>query len=96
MKKHYNFSKVKMKNPFRKKQVFISYSRKDEDLIQSFFNNEKNRGFTAFMDEADKEVGSDWQKRIKQKIDKSDAFLFISKNSLRSDSPIRQLEIQNL
>ena len=94
MKKHYNFSKVKMKNPFRKKQVFISYSRKDEDLIQSFFNNEKNRGFTAFMDEADKEVGSDWQKRIKQKIDKSDAaFLFISKNSLRSDSPIRELEI---
>ena len=62
MKKHYYFSKVDMKNPFRKKQVFFSYSRKDEDIIQSFFNNEKNIGFTAFMDEADKEVGSDWQK----------------------------------
>ena len=46
------------------------------------------------LDEADKQPGSDWQKRIKQKIDNSDAaFLFISKNSLREDSPIRELEI---
>ena len=47
-----------------------------------------------FVDEADKETGSDWKKRIINKIHSSQAaFLFISNNSLRKNSPIRELEI---
>ena len=77
-----------------KKQVFISYARKDKEYVESFIKNGQNRGFEIFVDETDKQPGSNWKERILDKIHYSDAaFLFISKNSLREDSPIRELEI---
>jgi len=94
MKNNYNDPKKKMNIPFKKKLVFISYSREDKEFIKSFIKNGQNRGFEIFVDEADKETGSDWKKRIINKIHSSQAaFLFISNNSLRKNSPIRELEI---
>ena len=62
MKNNYNDPKKKMNIPFKKKLVFISYSREDKEFIKSFIKNGQNRGFEIFVDEADKETGSDWKK----------------------------------
>ena len=91
--KYDNLVVLNMKKLF-KKQVFISYARKDKEYVESFIKNGQNRGFEIFVDETDKQPGSNWKERILDKIHYSDAaFLFISKNSLREDSPIRELEI---
>lgn len=93
MMKYDNLFMLNMKKIF-KKQVFISYARKDKEYVESFIKNGQNRGFDTFVDETDKQPGSNWKERILGKIHNSDAaFLFISKNSLREDSPIRELEI---
>ena len=93
MMKYDNLVMLNMKKLF-KKQVFISYARKDKEYVESFIKNGQNRGFETFVDETDKQPGSNWKERILGKIHNSDAaFLFISKNSLREDSPIRELEI---
>jgi len=93
MMKYDNLFILNMKKLF-KKQVFISYARKDKEYVESFIKNGQNRGFEIFVDETDKQPGSNWKERILDKIHYSDAaFLFISKNSLREDSPIRELEI---
>ena len=93
MMKYDNLFVLNMKKLF-KKQVFISYARKDKEYVESFIKNGQNRGFEIFVDETDKQPGSNWKERILDKIHYSDAaFLFISKNSLREDSPIRELEI---
>ena len=93
MMKYDNLFMLNMKKLF-KKQVFISYARKDKEYVESFIKNGQNRGFEIFVDETDKQPGSNWKERILDKIHYSDAaFLFISKNSLREDSPIRELEI---
>jgi hypothetical protein len=95
--KYDNLIMLNMKKLFKNwftKQVFISYARKDKEYVESFIKNGQNRGFEIFVDETDKQPGSNWKERILDKIHYSDAaFLFISKNSLREDSPIRELEI---
>ncbi len=97
MVEYYNLFMINMKKLFKnsfKKQVFISYARKDKEYVESFIKNGQNRGFDIFVDETDKQPGINWKERILDKIYYSDAaFLFISKNSLREDSPIRELEI---
>jgi len=97
MMKYDNLIMLNMKKLFKNwftKQVFISYARKDKEYVESFIKNGQNRGFEIFVDETDKQPGSNWKERILDKIHYSDAaFLFISKNSLREDSPIRELEI---
>ena len=97
MRRYYNLLLYKMKSFLRKKfkkQIFISYARKDSELIQSFLNNGLNRDFEIFVDQSDIKPGSNWKQRILNKINESNgAILFITKNSLRNDSPIRETEI---
>lgn len=77
-----------------KKNVFISYARKDKELIQSFINSGENRDFGYWVDQGDIEPGANWKKRINERIYDSDgAILFITPNSLREDSPINKYEI---
>jgi hypothetical protein len=77
-----------------KKTVFISYSRKDIDLVQSFLDVGDNRFFKTKIDQADKKVGADWRVTIRDMINSSDgAILFISKNALDPKSPINTEEI---
>ena len=77
-----------------KKTVFISYSRKDIGLVQSFLDVGDNRFFKTKIDQADKKVGADWRVTIRDMINSSDgAILFISKNALDPKSPINTEEI---
>ena len=77
-----------------KKTVFISYSRKDIDLVQSFLDVGDNRFFKTKIDQADKKVGADWRVTIRDMINSSDgAILFISKHALDPKSPINTEEI---
>jgi len=76
------------------KNIFISYSRKDEDLVQSFLEVGDNRFFKPKIDQAEKKVGSDWRVTIRDMINSSDgAILFISENALDPESPINTEEI---
>ena len=77
-----------------KKTVFISYSRKDIDLVQSFLDVGDNRFFKTKIDQADKKVGADWRVTIRDMINSSDgAILFISKHALDPKSPINTEEV---
>lgn len=77
-----------------KYKVFISYSRKDKELIQSFIELGDNREFELWIDEAEKKPGSDWRNTIRENINSSDgAILFITKNALDDGSPIKVDEI---
>ena len=94
---YYNSFRKKMNNvnpsSFEKK-VFISYARKDKELIQSFISSGENRDFEYWVDQANIDPGTNWKKRINDQIYDSDgAILFISSNSLRADSPINKYEI---
>lgn len=82
-----------LENKFNKK-VFISYARKDKELVQSFLEAGENRDFELWIDQGDKKPGSDWRQTIKDKINECDgAILFITKNALNPKSPIRLDEI---
>lgn len=77
-----------------KYKVFISYSRKDKELVQSFIELGDNREFELWIDEAEKKPGSDWRNTIRENINSSDgAILFITKNALDDGSPIKVDEI---
>ena len=73
-----------------KYKVFVSYSRKDKELVQSFINLGDNREFELWVDEAEKKPGSDWRNTIRDNINSSNgAILFISNNALDENSPIK-------
>ena len=77
-----------------KYKVFVSYSRKDKELVQSFIELGDNREFELWIDEAEKKPGSDWRNTIRENINSSDgAILFITKNALDDSSPIKVDEI---
>ena len=77
-----------------KYKVFVSYSRKDKELVQSFIELGDNREFELWIDEAEKRPGSDWRNTIRENINSSDgAILFITKNALDDSSPIKVDEI---
>jgi hypothetical protein len=77
-----------------KYKVFVSYSRKDKDLVHSFIGLGDNREFEIWIDEAEKKPGSDWRNTIRENINSSDgAILFISNNALDENSPIKSEEI---
>ena len=95
--KYYNSLRRDMSNTDPntfKKKVFISYARKDKELIQSFIDSGENRDFDFWVDQANIAPGTNWKQRIFDEIYDSDgAILFISSNSLRADSPINKYEI---
>ena len=77
-----------------KKKVFISYSRKDALDIAEFRSITKYRDFEILIDDEEITFNQPWKENIVNKINESDAaILFISKNALNPESPIRSLEI---
>ena len=77
-----------------KKKVFISYSRKDALDIAEFRSITKYRDFEIVIDDEEITFNQPWKENIVNKINQSDAaILFISKNALNPESPIRSLEI---
>ena len=76
------------------KKVFISYSRKDSLDVAEFRSINTLREFEILIDDEEIEFNKPWKQNIRNKInDSSGAILFISKNALNPESPIRTLEL---
>ncbi|MEM9216853.1 MAG: TIR domain-containing protein [Cyanobacteria bacterium P01_F01_bin.150] len=65
--------------------VFVSYSRKDSDMVRKLNNALQAQGKTTWFDQESIASGADFQAEIYQGIETSDNFLFvISPNSVNS------------
>ena len=76
-----------------KKRLFVSYSRKDYELVNEFIENTKLFSFDVWIDKRDQEYGKRWRDSLTQAIRDSDgAILFVTINSLNSRA-VKELEI---
>ena len=75
------------------KRLFVSYSRKDYELVNEFIENTKLFNFDVWIDKRDQEYGKKWRDSLTQAIRGSDgAILFVTINSLNSRA-VKELEI---
>jgi len=66
--------------------IFISYSRKDRDLVTRIVRALEEKGLDIWIDQDDIPKGEDWEQKIYQGIESADAFVFItSPNSVESE-----------
>ena len=76
------------------KSVFISYSRKDVIDVAEFRSIHTFRDFEILIDDEEIEFNKPWKQNIRNKInDSNGAILFLTKNALNPESPIRTLEL---
>ena len=76
-----------------KKRLFVSYSRKDFELVDEFVESTEHFDFNVWIDKRDQEYGKKWRDNLTHAIDESDgAILFVTINSLDSRA-VRELEI---
>ena len=76
-----------------KKRLFVSYSRKDSELVDEFVNSSTLFDFDVWIDKRDQEYGKKWRDTLTEAIKNSDgAILFVTPNSLSSKA-VRELEI---
>jgi hypothetical protein len=67
------------------KNIFVSYSRSDKDVVQAYHFVQTAIGNEVFMDTYSIRTGDDWQIALARAIDKADIFqLFWSYNSAQS------------
>ena len=75
------------------KRLFVSYSRKDFELVDEFVVSTEHFDFDVWIDKRDQEYGKKWRDNLTHAIDESDgAILFVTINSLDSRA-VRELEI---
>lgn len=75
-------------------KIFISYSRKDTDKVDSLIKFLESANHDVWVDTDDIRAGSQWQTSIVQGIVESDFFIIaLSKNSTKSDNVRRELVI---
>jgi hypothetical protein len=73
-------------------QIFISYSRKDIDLVQRIVVELANNNIDTWIDWKSIPKGEDWLQEIYHGIEKADAFLFlISPDSIQSQMCRKEL-----
>jgi len=76
-----------------KKRLFVSYSRKDFELVDEFVVSTEHFDFNVWIDKRDQEYGKKWRDNLTHAINESDgAILFVTINSLNSRA-VRELEI---
>ena len=72
---------------------FLSYSRKDSDLVDEFIKTSQLFNFDLWIDKEEQEYGQKWRNQLYKGIFSSNgAILLISSNSLKSDV-INNIEI---
>ena len=75
------------------KKLFISYSRKDYELVDEFVESTEHFNFNVWIDKRDQEYGQKWRENLTNAIQDSDgAILFVTINSLNSRA-VKELEI---
>jgi hypothetical protein len=66
-----------METTHKKPVVFISYSRKHQDMAVQIRNDLNHEGIRTWMDTSDIQGGQQWEKKIKKAIQDSDYFLIL-------------------
>lgn len=75
-------------------QVFISYSRRDVDEVESIVAQLEAAGIHVWMDREAIKPGKQWRKQIVEGIDTADAFVLnLSPNSAASDNVLKELNL---
>ncbi len=75
-------------------QIFISYSRRDQEFVFKLANDLEARGGKVWLDQADIRGGTQWRDSIARGIQQSGAFLLlISPDAMSSDYVNIELEI---
>jgi hypothetical protein len=75
-------------------QVFISYSRRDVDVVDSIVSQLEAAGIEAWIDREAIKPGQQWRKQIVEGIDTAEAFILnLSPNSAASDNVLKELNL---
>ena len=75
-------------------QVFISYSRRDSETIESIVSQLEAEGIDVWLDREDIKPGQQWRKQIVEAIDTSEAFVLnLSPDSGASDNVLKELNL---
>lgn len=75
-------------------QVFISYSRRDADVVESIVSELEAAGLDVWLDREDITPGKQWRKQIVEAIDTADAFVInLSPNSAASENVLKELNL---
>lgn len=75
-------------------QVFISYSRRDKEIVESIVSQLEAAGIDVWLDREDIKAGRQWRKQIVEGIDTADAFvLHLSPHSAASDNVLKELNL---
>ena len=75
-------------------QVFISYSRRDSETIESIVAQLEAEGIDVWLDREDIKPGQQWRKQIVEAIDTAEAFVLnLSPDSGASDNVLKELNL---
>jgi len=75
-------------------QVFISYSRRDSETVESIVTQLEAEGIDVWLDREDIKPGQQWRKQIVEAIDTAEAFvLHLSPDSGASDNVLKELNL---
>jgi len=75
-------------------QVFISYSRRDSETVESIISQLEAAGIDAWLDREDIKPGKQWRSQIVEAIDTAEAFiLHLSPDSGASDNVLKELNL---
>ena len=75
-------------------QVFISYSRRDSEVVEEIVAQLEKEGIEAWLDREDIKPGKQWRKQIVEAIDTAEAFiLHLSPDSGASDNVLKELNL---
>ena len=75
-------------------QVFISYSRRDSETVESIISQLEAEGIDAWLDREDIKPGKQWRSQIVEAIDTAEAFiLHLSPDSGASDNVLKELNL---
>lgn len=75
-------------------QVFISYSRRDSETVESIVTQLEAEGIDVWLDREDIKPGQQWRKQIVEAIDTAEAFVLnLSPDSGASDNVLKELNL---
>ena len=75
-------------------KVFISYSRRDIDVVEEIVSQLEAEGIEVWLDREDIKPGQQWRRQIVEGIDTAEAFILnLSPNSGASDNVLKELNL---
>lgn len=73
--------------------VFIAYSRKDQEFVTRLYNALSEYGINTWIDQQNIPIASDWSEQIQSGIANADKFIFVmSPNSVKSQVARQELQ----